>query len=151
MNDTLGQHNDEVQTMSIWNGGNRPGHQHGHDLLQEASEKASELQPAEMPPYLTEDSLKNLLEKLSSEEIYRVKGFLRLRNSSSSGVGSEPEEEYYILNWAFGRYELHSVSSGMSDELRAEGVSVRLTVMGARGEMGMQAKVLAKSLKADIV
>ncbi|KAG9315094.1 cobW-domain-containing protein [Chiua virens] len=64
--------------------------------------------------------LRDALAAVSKETIWRIKGFVRL----GSGV--------HILNWAFGRYELTRCGE---DEEPAEGYSLRLTVMGERGEV----------------
>lgn len=44
-------------------------------------------------------------------------------------------ERLYILNWAFGRYTLTELPQELRDEERFEGVEVRLTMMGERGEV----------------
>ena len=63
-----------------------------------------------------------------------MKGFVRL------------ESGYHILNWAFGRHELiplrsHPERTG----------SVKLTVMGERGEVKRAARKLATAIGANIV
>lgn len=69
---------------------------------------------------LGEEVLRGALGMVSKETVWRIKGFVRLE----SGV--------YILNWAFGRYELTVCGN---DEEPAKGYAVRLTVMGERGEV----------------
>lgn len=54
----------------------------------------------------------------------------------------------FLLNWAFGRFELHPFPS-LDDSVDLKGVSSRLTMMGARGEVAKRARVLAAALGAD--
>lgn len=123
----------EVETVSIWRGGERPGHSHeGHHHTEEAQQHSSTTEP------ISKESLDPLLAKLPSEDIWRVKGFLLLSGS------------YYILNWAFGRHELHHASEGMFARLKEQGVHVRLTMMGARGEVKKRARTLAQGLGATV-
>jgi len=52
-----------------------------------------------------------------------------------------------ILNWAFGRFEvtpLQEESKDLSD------VDIRLTVMGARGDVKRRARKLAETLAATL-
>jgi hypothetical protein len=63
--------------------------------------------------------LLDALGSLSKESIWRVKGFVRLL----------PENQVYILNWAFGRYELDPCETQNAFPV------IQLTVMGQRGEM----------------
>ena len=133
----------EVQTCSIWKGGKAPGDHHGH--AHAADDHAHAHSPSASPRVTTE-TLETALKQLPSEEIWRVKGFLRLHgtiDSSSSG-------EYFILNWAFGRHELLTASAEMSERLSGEEVEVRLTVMGARGEVKPRARKLAAALGAEM-
>ena len=80
------------------------------------------------------DNLTKALECLSKESVWRVKGFVKLR------------EGVHILNWAFGRFDLTKVEGGMN-----EMSSVRLTVMGERGEVKRASRKFAASFHADIV
>ncbi|KAH0833135.1 hypothetical protein J3R83DRAFT_12132 [Lanmaoa asiatica] len=63
---------------------------------------------------IDEGLLRNALGSVSKETVWRIKGFVRLENG------------LYILNWAFGRYELTPYGKG---EEPAEGYAIRLTVM----------------------
>ena len=155
--ETAGQHNEEVQTFSVWSGGSEPGHTHthGHTLKKEIQNE-TEINDAGMgatqlsvSPQLSRDLLGAILEKVSSEEVYRVKGFLLLALNIREST-PQPEDTYFILNWAFGRYELHAASVEMGIRLRKDGIRVRLTVMGARGQMDMQVRSLAKGLGANM-
>lgn len=122
----------EVETVSIWSGGRAPGQGHeGHSLSHAEA-------PASSSGIISKEDLEALLAKLPAEDIWRVKGFLLLSNS------------YFILNWAFGRHELHQASENMSAKLQDQEVRVRLTMMGARGEVKKRAKALASGLQAAV-
>ncbi|TPX70866.1 hypothetical protein SpCBS45565_g01537 [Spizellomyces sp. 'palustris'] len=60
-------------------------------------------------------SLETLLGSVPSDIIYRIKGLVLLL---------DPVPRLFILNWAFGRYELTPVTR------KIEGVRIKLTVMG---------------------
>jgi hypothetical protein len=69
-----------------------------------------------------------------------VKGIVRLSTPSTNLPYTT-----YILNYAFGRHELTPMPDlDAKDEFK--GVSVRLTVMGERGEVARRSKRLAESL-----
>lgn len=137
-------HNEEVETKNIWRGEEKPGHSHAH------THKHAEAAPherAQQDITLDREKLDSLLNAISSEEIYRIKGFMLL---PSAKADSSEEGTYHILNWAFGRYDLHEASSELSDKLRKEGVQVRLTVMGTRGEVVSKTKAFAEALGASM-
>lgn len=68
-----------------------------------------------------------------------------MRFPSVSGEGYES----HVLNWAFGKYELTRMPVlDASPDL--DGVSVRLTVMGERGEVTRPARMLAEGLGAEV-
>ncbi|KAF8121828.1 cobW-domain-containing protein [Boletus edulis] len=104
-------HHDEVQTITISKGS---GDGEGVSAIEERI-------------------LRDALEVVSKETVWRIKGFVRLE----SGV--------YILNWAFGRYELTPCGK---DEEPAQGYAVRLTVMGERGEVKRSINRFSKLLGA---
>ncbi|PCH42642.1 cobW-domain-containing protein, partial [Wolfiporia cocos MD-104 SS10] len=91
------------------------GHEHHHDEVETVTVLSAQ--------GVEEGQLAQALDGLSKETVWRVKGFVRL----ARGV--------HILNWAFGRYEL---SAG-----GAETETVRLTVMGERGEVRRAAERFA--------
>ncbi|THV03170.1 cobW-domain-containing protein [Dendrothele bispora CBS 962.96] len=103
-------HNDEVQTFSVL--------LHGRKSIEQKT-------------IITAlDSLK--------ESVWRVKGFLNLKDGESTGV--------YILNWAFGRYELTR-----ADHLEFSEKSIELTVMGERGEVRRGIAAFCRHLDATVV
>jgi len=73
-----------------------------------------------------------------------VKGIVRLLSPTS-----KPPFATHILNWAFGRFELTPfLSLDRDEDLR--GVSMRLTVMGERGEVVRRAWKMAEGLGAEM-
>ncbi|KAH8089755.1 CobW/HypB/UreG, nucleotide-binding domain-containing protein [Filobasidium floriforme] len=149
-------HMNEIETRSVWKGGVQPGkgkkrlaagdgHAHEHDKGQkcdcdgtmDAPERAGEGEEVPVDLQVLEAGLKKL-----PFEVYRVKGFLRLRDQEDSAI------HVYALNWAFGRFELTLLKS--LDTLEdLKGVSLRLTMMGARGEVMVRARKLAEILGAQ--
>jgi G3E family GTPase len=67
------------------------------------------------PTPVTRTVFEELLNSLDKEDVFRVKGFVRLA------------EGLCILNWAFGRFTLEGVDERM-------GVGLRMTVMGVLDE-----------------
>ncbi|WVF69488.1 hypothetical protein IAT40_004265 [Kwoniella sp. CBS 6097] len=139
-------HGDEVETKQVWKGrkGKSKAHQHEQGAECDACqhEEADEEGEGEILP-VDRDVLDQELGKLSFE-IYRVKGIVRLPSTSSS-VGYETN----ILNYAFGRYELTPIASLDGDE-SLKGTSLRLTVMGERGEVARRARKFAEGLGASV-
>ncbi len=54
-----------------------------------------------------------------------------------------------MLNWAFGKYELTRMPA-LDEAADLAGVSVRLTVMGERGEVARPSRMLAEGLGAQV-
>jgi len=136
---TTPDHDREVQTFTILGGGAQgPARHHcgpgeecggeGHNHL--------EVEPNEPGGArgLERSLLLDALGSLSKETIWRVKGFVRLL----------PENQVYILNWAFGRYELE-----FCDPQDASAV-IKLTVMGRRGEMKRLVHRFAERLGGNV-
>lgn len=69
-----------------------------------------------------------------------VKGIVRLSTPSTNLPYTT-----YILNYAFGRHELTPMPD-LDTKDEYTGVSVRVTVMGERGEVARRSKRLAESL-----
>ena len=132
------------------------------------------------PPLLDELTLSAALQRLPKESVYRVKGFICLTVSPTGTGTSAPspitdtdtptgtgtgtaavadsegktrQAEWWILNWAFGRWELVPVPTSpfVEDEDEEGRGVVRLTVMGERGEVRRNAKRLAEALGAAVV
>ncbi|ETW82901.1 hypothetical protein HETIRDRAFT_314873 [Heterobasidion irregulare TC 32-1] len=114
---TDSSHHDEVETATIWRGAKNPPDHPGDSRL------------------IDEEKLEEGLSRLSKETVYRVKGFVRVPAG------------YRILNWAFGRYELHALSGEYGGD---PGDVVRLTMMGERGEVRRAARKLAEALEANV-
>jgi len=126
-------HHDEVETATVWRGGSDP-HSHGAAHHHHHEHAAHEHAPPASGP-LTEESLSAALSGLPKEEIFRVKGFVRLPAGMS------------ILNWAFGRLELTPLQEERED---LKDVDIRLTVMGSRGDVKRRARKLAETLGANL-
>ncbi|OCF39266.1 cytoplasmic protein [Kwoniella heveanensis CBS 569] len=139
-------HGDEVETKQVWKGrkGKSKAHQHEqgvecdschNGVIEDGSKE--EIEPVHR------ENLDEELGKLSFE-IYRVKGIVRLLSPTAS-LGYETN----ILNYAFGRYELTTIPSLDEDE-SLKGASLRLTVMGERGEVARRARKFAEGLGANV-
>ncbi|RPD60975.1 cobW-domain-containing protein [Lentinus tigrinus ALCF2SS1-7] len=133
-------HHDEVQTVTIYRGQKPTGAHHGcgsadHSHCTHAQEHTNlDHSGQDDDSVLPEGRLTEALAALSKESVWRVKGFVRL------------ESGYHILNWAFGRHELTSLS-----EAPDRTGSVKLTVMGERGEVKRAVRKLAAAIDANIV
>ncbi|GJE85581.1 cobW-domain-containing protein [Phanerochaete sordida] len=130
-------HHDEVQTATVY-AGPELTHSHVHEAgdspcsCSKEGHAASSTTPATLA---SEAALSTALGKLSKEAVWRVKGFVR----THGGVR--------ILNWAFGRYDLTETTDA---ELLSEQETVKLTVMGERGEVKREARKLAEALGATV-
>ncbi|EAU85635.2 cytoplasmic protein [Coprinopsis cinerea okayama7 len=131
-------HHDEVQTLTILS---RPG-----------------------STSLSRSTVEKVLEGVSKEAVYRIKGFLRIGPVEELGgpddKGTTPEsdsvpkqapgttiDENLILNWAFGRWDFTPYPNP-SDNISE---TIRLTVMGERGStLRKAAKELAEALGAEV-
>jgi G3E family GTPase len=133
---------DEVETVTVYRGPLRSGpHDHGHhndhcknhSCCKKVSEITMQLQGKE---WVEEEILLDALGLVGKEIVWRVKGFVRLRN----GV--------YILNWAFGRYDLKKAEGtlrGMDD-----GITILFTGMGERGEVKQALRGMITRLGATL-
>lgn len=122
-------HHDEVETVSIIRGADvRKSCQcHPHDAASNSEIESSS--------GITTDRLTEVLNGLDKETIWRVKGFVLI----------EPEGNTYILNWAFGRFSLTLLADGNEEK-----AAIRLTVMGARGDVRRAARKLATAIDAHL-
>ncbi|KAF8583837.1 cobW-domain-containing protein, partial [Ramaria rubella] len=126
------EHNDEVETSTISRGRALHGsdaHNHSHGQNTEETTQSS----GTSPPLLRQ-VLVDALMGLPKESVWRVKGFVKFSDDS----------QVWILNWAFGRYDFtaHNTARGEPDIAG----QLQLTVMGARGELKMPAKKLARAV-----
>ena len=131
-------HHDEVETVIVWRGGAAPCKElacangctqehHGHVPDSVTGTSVGE-------DTVEEQTLRDALASLDKESVYRVKGFVRVA------------EGYRILNWAFGRYDLHP----LLHEEAGDGRALLLTVMGERGEAKRAARAFADKLQAAV-
>ncbi|KIJ51329.1 hypothetical protein M422DRAFT_26747 [Sphaerobolus stellatus SS14] len=124
-------HNDEVETATISRGPSIP---HSHHDCNHHTHNHAEDDVVTLGESLTRADLEKALTDLSKESIWRVKGFVRFSD----------DEQLYILNWAFGRYDLTSYPGDVPGVEKPG--RVKFTIMGARGEMKPQARKLASAL-----
>jgi len=90
---------------------------------------------------LSKEILVQALSTLSKEYIWRLKGFVRLPSTESG-------ECIYILNWAFGRYDLTPFNPSSQEALA--GVEIKFVMMGERGEVTKAAKKFAAQVGAEL-
>ncbi|TFK50057.1 cobW-domain-containing protein [Heliocybe sulcata] len=129
-----GTHNDEVETVTVFKGpSSAKPHVHDEHCQQTHVPQGVETMKQDVEP-VEESVLTAALNGLSKETVWRVKGFVKLRD----GVK--------ILNWAFGRFELTALEAGISD-----GAIVKLTAMGERGEIKRTIRKFAAALDAELV
>ena len=130
-------HDREVQTFTVLKGVQGPVRHHcksgvecreGHDHHEVEPIKVDSSEGVERSLLL------EALSSLSKESIWRVKGYIRLL----------PENQVYILNWAFGRYEL-DLCTNPQDVVSL----IQITVMGKRGEMKRLVHRFAEKLGAN--
>jgi len=112
------------------------GHEHSHDEPIGHDHGPHHAHDEEPAADLTADRLSDAISVLPKEDIYRLKGFVKF----GDGI--------HILNWAFGRSDLTPMVK--SDDAKFKGVQVRLTMMGAHGEVKRWARKLAEALQAEV-
>lgn len=169
MTTTTTQHHDEVETLTLLRGAPLPAHEHVHTTTPSDAHdhhhhphppshpeepKAAAAASARPLPQFDRVILTTALGELPKESVYRVKGFIRFTFPSTATPTDAESLPWWILNWAFGRWELVLAPSPVVDENdggnKHEGV-VRLTVMGERGEVRRYAERLAEALGAAVV
>jgi G3E family GTPase len=143
-------HHSEVETMTLRRGttGVSPrnhAHEHKHDHVhqRESAESAAKL------PLLTSELLADALGTMPKDSIYRVKGFV----SFQSTLDASPSDEVFVLNWAFGRFELVPLTTSPRNTAiaRMGPGELLLTVMGAAGEVRRYGIKLGQRLGARTV
>lgn len=126
------------------------GHEHKHNHQSEVEVLSVTLKSDQT---VNVASLEQLLSSAPKEEVYRIKGILRCSTSAPPADSSESLNEprptpppdsspsqYYILNWAFGRWTF--TPSAVVAESADPGVAARLTFILARYESGKWKKKL---------
>ncbi|ADV24550.1 cytoplasmic protein [Cryptococcus gattii E566] len=141
-----GWHGDEVEVKGVYKG-KKPKHEHEHVEGKGEGKECEDCQQAEVEENIgpVEPVERELLEKELSKlsyEIYRVKGIVRFTSPSK-------DFETYILNYAFSRYTLTPVPS-LDDDPTLEAVSIRLTLMGERGEVARRARRFGEAIGATM-
>ncbi|KAF9067241.1 CobW/HypB/UreG, nucleotide-binding domain-containing protein [Rhodocollybia butyracea] len=128
-------HVDEVQTLTLYRGlPPKHNHQNGDEHHDEHSRN-----PNEKPTLIHRDTLIDHLTKIRRESVWRVKGFIRVLEANIETV--------YILNWAFGRYDLTKTDPSVL----ADFSSVQLTAMGERGEVRRAIGPFCRELELSIL
>ncbi|AFR97316.2 cytoplasmic protein [Cryptococcus neoformans C23] len=140
-----GWHGDEVEVKGVYKG-KKPKHE--HVVGKGEGKECRDCQKAEVEKTVgpVEPIERELLEKELSKlsyEIYRVKGIVRFMSPSDPSKAFDT----YILNYAFSRYTLTPAPS-LDDDPTLEGVSIRLTVMGERGEVARRARRFGEAIGA---
>jgi len=140
---TATNHHDEVETVTI---STHLGHVHAghggecacadHEVSHDHDpDRAGGVQGS--ATMLQRPVLEEALSRLAKDVVWRVKGFVNLD-------GGE-----YILNWAFGRYDLAPVPQAETGSAPPTG-QVKLTVMGERGEVKRAARKFATAVGASL-
>ena len=136
-------HHDEVETVTL---STRPVHTHAHSAngdgcsCADHEHNGEEQHPSHGPTEeqggkaLSRIALEAALSRLSKETVWRVKGFVRVDGGD------------YILNWAFGRYDL----TPYLPRDGASGGAVKLTIMGERGAVKSAARKFAEAVHATL-
>lgn len=123
-------------------------HDHKHDHQSEAEVLGITL---EGQGTVDLDSLELLLLSAPKDEVYRIKGLLRLKKPPTSSSGEKASvggydhrrtslvgiETTYVLNWAFGRWSFTPLApreAGEMDEEVTREMPVRITMIIAQGE-----------------
>ena len=173
------QHHDEVETLTLLRSAPLPAHAHAHEHEHEhehihttapkdahgrhhphppshPEEPKATAATTTPPPSLDEPTLTAALSQLPKESVYRVKGFIRFAPAPPSSTPSPDIDSrpWWILNWAFGRWELVRAPPSPIEENGGDGDGdgvIRLTVMGERGEVRRYAEKLADALGAAVV
>jgi G3E family GTPase len=124
-------HHDEVEIATVFHGvAPTHAHEHHHHDSQCVHDRNDAGTSAGSPITLVQ--LDSALSTLSKETVWRVKGFVSL------------PEGGHILNWAFGRYDLVTIGPSSKEN------SLKLTLMGERGEAKRAARKFATALNAMI-
>jgi hypothetical protein len=130
----------EIETATLWLGGEDPTHKHEGDCVHQCNHSTPSNGTGNA--YIDRTTLAKGLETIPKDVIYRVKGFVQ---TEESGI--------YILNWAFGRYDIRPwrvIEGEGTPAIMDHGAVVRLTMMGERGEVRNGAMRLAEALGCQV-
>jgi hypothetical protein len=151
-------HEHEHEPVHITTPSDAHDHHHPHPHPPSHPEEPKAAAAAALPlSLLDEPTLTAALRQLPKESVYRVKGFIRFgfaTPSTPTPVAADKDSRpWWILNWAFGRWELVRAPSPVVDDNDGDkhGGTVRLTVMGERGEVRRYAERLAEALGTTVV
>ncbi|RIA95967.1 CobW/HypB/UreG, nucleotide-binding domain-containing protein [Glomus cerebriforme] len=102
-------------------------HQHEIDLIQ----VIKSCKPDPLISSFTKKHFEIFLESLSNNDIYRLKGFVRLTQESNE------DNQLYIVNHAFGRYTLTPIQRSLNNS-DDEAILIKITIMGVDLKMHLQ-------------
>ncbi|ORX68887.1 cobW-domain-containing protein [Basidiobolus meristosporus CBS 931.73] len=77
-------------------------------------------------PVLEKKAFESFLASLPKDEIYRVKGLIKLEETKDG----KTTKQLYILNHAFGRSSFTAVERDISQDLEKQKILIKMTVMG---------------------
>ncbi|KAG0708080.1 CobW/HypB/UreG, nucleotide-binding domain-containing protein [Suillus ampliporus] len=120
-------YHDEVKTLTAYRGFLPTCHNHEHH------DRESCISHTEVD--VDRGMLESALASLNKESVWRVKGFIRL------------DSAIWILNWAFGRYDLALLKG---DASFMQDASIRLTIMGDKYELNRKPIMAVKKFCADL-
>jgi G3E family GTPase len=137
------------------------GHDHELDSLHHNEVETATIRlesrgtAASPKPSLTRGTLEEALTMLPKASVYRVKGFIIFTCAPESPnpihTPTSVAEEAFILNWAFGRFELVPFKPSTNPGVALNWDIIRLTIMGERGEVKAKwAGRLADALHAEV-
>ncbi|KAF9053214.1 CobW/HypB/UreG, nucleotide-binding domain-containing protein [Panaeolus papilionaceus] len=124
-----GVKHDEVETITVVRG--QAAQQHGgceHTNHEHTIECGADQNPVD------KETLVNVLNGVPKDIIWRVKGFVKTVDG-----------QWWLVNWAFGRHGLVEYSG---DDIEG---TVKLTLMGARGEVVRNARKVAAGLGGSVL
>ncbi|KAH7912024.1 CobW/HypB/UreG, nucleotide-binding domain-containing protein [Hygrophoropsis aurantiaca] len=127
-------HHEEVETITIYKGP-RHARPHTHTHSSCGPKESDDTHDSKTPVYIKEDAFRDALAAQSKDYVWRIKGFVRT------------VEGAYILNWAFGRFDL--IPNEGDDQLGD--ATIRWTVMGERDEVKRAIRKLCATLSAEVI
>ncbi|KAG5646114.1 hypothetical protein DXG03_004353 [Asterophora parasitica] len=135
--DASPSHNEEVETVTLYRGSFK-GRPHKHVDANCAgclsAVRVPEQGEEKEEGNVAREDLISALNALSKETVWRVKGFVLLK------------EGVHILNWAFGRFDLTPLLEPTGEE-----ETIRFTAMGECGEVRRAVRKFCASLGAEVV
>lgn len=114
-------------------------HDHSHQSEVEVLSVTLSASQEHMPQEVNLEKLEKLLVSAPRDEIYRIKALFRashppgnMNDSNEVSIAPDSAFNYYILNWAFGRWNFTPLN--MPTQENDRGMVLRMTIVLARGE-----------------